>query len=327
MTTANNFMPKLGSPANASAAGNYNSTTSVDYVNNAINTYSPSVAPTRSSARLAASNVTQNYQENVVNSVVNSSFQQHNFIPATSQNARHVIHGGAGDGQPPYNNSDGASTSGSYSPYPAIVQNSSPMLASLPTPTPTPSPTPAQSPNRFMQRASVITSDSTTQQNGMYSIPNVDKFLMGEDINLNMSDQSMDVGDLNSSLLQQNLVQPFSSSQDSNMVKIPSIIDPATNQPIQISEQLQSQIESQLQLDAAAQSHMNSQEIFPADMLESTIGSSVCGTDNLLANDVSSNMPIISGDLSMTPPLSSSVPQLDSVPVQGTCDLCRVLSY
>ncbi|XP_065206815.1 nipped-B-like protein [Planococcus citri] len=317
VSASNNFMPKMASPANASATGNYNSTTSVDYVNNSINTYSPSAPSTRSSARLAASNAAQNYQDSVVNSVVNSSFQQHNFIPSTSQNTRHVIHGGAGDGQPPYTNADGASTSGNYSPYPAIVQNSSPMLASLPTPAATPSPTPAQSPNRFMQRASVITSDNTAQQNGMYSIPNVDKFLMGEDINLNMSDQSMDVGDLNSSLMQPNMVQPYSGSQDSNMVKIPSIIDPATNQPIQISEQLQSQIESQLQLDAAAQSHMNSQEIYPADMLESTIGSSVCGTDNLLANDVSSNIPIISGDLSMTPPLSSSVPQLDSVPAQS----------
>lgn len=284
-------------------ATSYNST-SVDYVNNAINTYSNTVA-TRSSARLA--NNMQNYQENVVNSY------QHNFLPSTS------MHQGAGDGH--YSNAETASTSSNYA-YP-VVPNASPLLPSLPTPAPTPSPTPGQSPTRYMQRASVITSESNTQQNGMYAIPNVDKFLMGNDINLNMPEHPVDVSDLNSSvLLQPNIVDQF-PNQD-NMVKIPSIIDPATNQPIHISQQLQSQIESHLQMNADAQSQlnnsqMNSQEIYPADMLESTIGSSVCPTENLLANDVSSSIPIISGDLSMTPPLSSSIPQVDSVPsAQGT---------
>lgn len=310
VTAANNFLSKMP-PANVSAS-NYNNTTSVDYVNNAINTYTASVPTPRaipSTGTRLANNVPQNYQENVVNSV-NSSYQ-HNFIPSTSQNTGH-------DGPQSYSNADGASTSGNYA-YPAIVQNSSMgVLSSLPTPAPTPSPTPTQSPTRYMQRASVITSDSTTQQNGMYSIPNVDKFLMGDDINLN------DVGDLNQSLLQSNIVEQFPNSQP--MVRLP-IIDPATNQPIQISEQLHTQIESQLQLDAASQSHLNnsqinSQEIFPADMLESTIGSSINVAENLLQNDISSSVRLISGDLSMTPPLSSSVPQLDSVPsVQGMSEI------
>jgi hypothetical protein len=146
-----------------------------------------------------------------------------------------------------------------------------------------------------MQRASVITSDNS-QQNGMFPMPAVaSKYghLLGNEMNLNMSDQSM-LPDLNSSAL-------------SNMVEqLPPILDPQTNQPIQIPPQLQSQIESHLQLNG--QNDLSSQEMYPADMLESTIGSSM----NL--NDV----PIISGDLSMTPPLSSSVPQLDSVPpMQG----------
>lgn len=150
----------------------------------------------------------------------------------------------------------------------------------------------------------VIASESNPQ-NGLYTLPVVDKFLIGDDINLNMPDQSI-VSDLNSSvLLQPNMVE-----------QLPSIIDPWTNQPIQIPPQLQSHIESHLQLNGQTHltSQMNSHEMYPADMLESTIGSSVCGTDNLLVNYVSSSIPIITGDLAMTPPLSSSVPQLDSVP-------------
>lgn len=239
-------------------------------------------------------------------SEMNSSYQQHNFVPSSS-NTSHALHQGVAGSSKSQFNSEVAGQSGNYG-YSNVIQNASmgmaQSLASLPTPTPTPSPTPTQSPTRFIPRASVITSDNT-QQNGMFSMPAVDKYLIGDDINLNMSDQSM-VPDLNSSVL-----------LPSNMVEqLPSIIDPSTNQPIQIPPQLQSQIESHLQLNG--QNHlgpqMDSQEMYPADMLESTIGSSVCGTDNLLVNDVSSSIPIISGDLSMTPPLSSSVPQLDSVP-------------
>lgn len=238
-----------------------------------------------------------NYSENVVN----SSFQQHNFLPSTSQNSSHAIHQNVGSSSKsqPFTNAEGGSSSGNFGYPPNVIQNSSvgmgqsPLIASMPTPTPTPSPTPTQSPTRFMQRASVITSESN-QPNGMYAMPVVDKFLIGDDINLNMADQLNSPG-----LLQSNMVG-----------QLPSIIDPSTNQPIQIPPQLQSQIESHLQLNGPNHltSEMDSHEMYPADMLESTISSS-----NLL-NDVSSNMPIISGDLSMTPPLSSSVPQLDSVP-------------
>ncbi len=292
-----NFTQKM--PASTVIASGYNNTN--EYVNSAVNPYPGAASACRSMQMNQVNRLAGNYNENIMN----SGYQQHNFIPSTSQNATHVIHQnvpGSSKSQT-FNASEANSNSGNYG-YPNVMQNpamgmaQSPMLASMPTPTPTPSPTPTQSPTRYMQRASVITTENN-QPNGMYSLPVVDKFLMGNDINLNMSDQSM-VPDLNSSvLLQQNMVE-----------QLPSIIDPSTNQPIHIPPQLQSHIESHLQLNGQPPltSQMGSHEMYPADMLESTINS--CGTDGIL----SSNVQMISGDLSMTPPLSSSVPQLDSVP-------------
>lgn len=294
-------------PSSTVIASSYN-TTSVDYVANSINTYSParSMPVNPAAANRLGNNVPppQNYQEGIVNTV-NSSYP-HNYVPSTPQNATHVIHQGGGAANKPhqgYNNAEVASTSSNYVYPPQMGMSQSPLMPSLPTPAPTPSPTPTQSPTRYLQRASVITSEST-QQNGMYSLPAVDKYLIGDDINLNMPGQSMNVPGMNSPMM----MQPNMAGQYSNQS---SVMDPATNQPMQIPPQLQSQFESHLQLDA--QSHMNvNSQMYPADMLESTIDSSVLG------NDVSASIPIISGDLSMTPPLSSSVPQLDSVPnIQG----------
>lgn len=291
---SSNFASKV--PSSSVISSGFNS--SGDFANSPINSFGGSgTCRSLPVNRMAGAN----YSENA-----NQSYQQHNFVPSTSQNASHpILPNVAGSSKSQtFTNADGGSSSGNFGYPPNVIPNSSmsmgqsPLMSSMPTPTPTPSPTPTQSPTRFIQRASVITSDSN-QPNGMYSLPVVDKFLIGDDINLNMPDQSI-VSDLNSS----NLLQ-------SNMVgQLPSIIDPSTNQPIQISPQLQSQIESHLQLNGPNHltSQMDSHEMYPADMLESTITSS-----NLL-NDVSSNIPIISGDLSMTPPLSSSVSQLDSVP-------------
>lgn len=295
---ASNFASKV--PSSSVISSNF--TNSTDFANSPLNSF----AGSGTCRSLQVNRMTSaNYSDNV-----NSSYQQHNFVPSTSQNASHSIHpnvGGSSKSQT-FANAESGSSSGNFGYSSNVIQNSSmgmgqsPLISSMPTPTPTPSPTPTQSPTRFMQRASVITSESN-QANGMYSLPVVDKFLIGDDINLNMPDQSI-VPNLNSS----NLLQ-------SNMVgQLPSIIDPSTNQPIHIPPQLQSQLESHLQLNGPNHltSQMDSHEMYPADMLESTITSS-----NLL-NDVSSNIPIISGDLSMTPPLSSSVPQLDSVPhIQG----------
>lgn len=302
--TSGSFVSKV--PSSTVISPSFNSTS--DYVNNTMNTtYSSTVVSSRQMAVAQSSRMGSNFSD------VNSSYQQHNFVPSSSQNPSHAVHlGAAGSSKSQTFNNEVTHQSGNFS-FPNVIQNASlgmvQSLSSLSAPTPTPSPTPTQSPTRFnIPRASVITSDNT-QQNGMFPMPPVGKFLIGDDINLNISNQSM-VPDLSSSvLLPSNMVEP-----------LPSILDPSTNQPIQISQQLQSQIESQLQLNG--QSHlgtqMDTQEMYPADMLESTIGSSVCSAENLLVNDVSSNIPIISGDLSMASPLSSSVSQLDSVPqIQG----------
>lgn len=272
--TSNNYVPKV--PSSSVISSSFN--TSSDY-----NT--SSYPNTRTMQANQQNRMVNNYAE------VSSPYQQHGF----PQNVIHQGVAGSSKSQS-YNPSESGNQSTNYG-YPNVIQNTSmgmtQPLASMPTPTPTPSPTPTQSPTRYMTRASVITSDNS-QQNGMFPMPAVaNKYLMSNDMNLNMSDQTM-IPDLNPSAL-------------SNMVEqLPPILDPQTNQPIQIPPQLQSQIESHLQLNGQNHlgSQIDSQEMYPADMLESTIGSSM----NL--NDV----PIISGDLSMTPPLSGSVPQIDSVP-------------